>query len=265
MTPLAIARFSARPRRPRNHPAAPIVATLWLCAIVALPLGAVVVTSFTHGPAAFFAAITSADATSSIALTLWTSALVAAIDVVFGVALALVLVRAELRGMSIVDALIELPFALPTLVPGIALLRIVGAHSGIAFARPSIVLVLLFVTLPFVVRAVEPVLRAVDVAEEEAATTLGATTTTTFVRVLLPALIPSITGGALQAFARAVAEFGSVVVVSGNIPGETLIAPALVYREVESGRLDVAASISVVLLAIAALALAARSRIVRHA
>jgi sulfate transport system permease protein len=152
--------------------------------------------------------------------------------------------------------------------------RLVGswlvAHDvQVLYARPAIVLALLFITVPFVVRAVEPVLREIDPAEEEAALTLGARPHTTFVRVVLPALLPSIGYGTLQSFARSLAEFGSIVVVAGNIPFRTLTAPVYIFGEVESGAPDIAAAVSLVLLLIALVLsaltrLLGRSRMVKH-
>ena len=235
----------------------------WLAALVVLPLVALVVHAIA-GEAGVVASLV--DARHALWLTTWSSLVVMAFDAVAGTALAFVLVRGPRGVARALDVAVDLPFALPTLLPGILLVALLGpqtvlgallvdAGAPVVFAPPSIVIVLLFVTLPFVVRAVEPVLRAIDVAEEEAAAALGATSTTTLVRVVLPALAPAIAGGALQAFARALAEFGSVVVVSGNIPGKTLTAPALIFAEVEGGRTDRAA---VVALATLVLALAAQ-------
>jgi sulfate transport system permease protein len=164
-----------------------------------------------------------------------------------------------------ISALVDLPFAVPTLVTGVMLVTLLGPQSvlgrwlaaqrmQVAFAPPSIVLALLFVTLPFVVRAVEPVLMEQDPAEEEAARTLGAGTWTVFLRVLLPPMMPAILSGTIRSFARALGEFGSIVVVSGNIPYRTLTAPIYIFGEIESGQPARAAAVSVVLLA-AALAL----------
>ena len=160
------------------------------------------------------------------------------------------------------SALVDLPFAIPTLVTGVMLVVLFGPQSllggwlaregaPVAFAAPSIVLALLFITVPFVVRAVEPVLMEQDPAEEEAARTLGAGTFTVFWRVLLPPLVPSLLSGTIRSYARALGEFGSIVVVSGNIPHQTLTAPIYVFGEIESGRPEVAAAVSVVLLAVA--------------
>jgi sulfate transport system permease protein len=179
-----------------------------------------------------------------------------------GTAIAWILVRWDFRGRMAMSALVDLPLAIPTLVAGILIVALYGPGAPVgaafeslgfpvAYARPGIVVALLFVTLPFVVRAVEPVLHELDPAEEEAATTLGASPLTTFVRVLLPPILPAIAAGSVQTFARCVAEFGSIAAVSGNIPHHTLTAPVYVLGEVESGNPTGAATISVVLLAIA--------------
>jgi sulfate transport system permease protein len=188
-----------------------------------------------------------------------------------GTATAWVLVRYRFPGRRFLSALVDLPFAVPTLVTGVTLVllfapaRPMGAWLGsrgidVLFAPPAIVLALLFITVPFIVRAVEPVLRELDPAEEEAAFTLGARPVTVLRRVILPALTPAISSGALQSFSRCLAEFGSIVVVSGNIPHRTLAAPVYVFGEVESGRPEVAAAASVVLLALSlALSFGARA------
>jgi sulfate transport system permease protein len=173
-----------------------------------------------------------------------------------------VLARYEFAGRGLLSGLVDLPFAIPTLVTGVMLVLLFGPQSPvggwmtandvpIAFAAPSIVLALLFITVPFVVRAVEPVLMEQDPAEEEAARTLGAGTFTVFRRVLLPPLMPSLLSGTIRSYARALGEFGSIVVVSGNIPHQTLTAPIYVFGEIESGRAEIAAAVSVVLLAVA--------------
>jgi len=173
-----------------------------------------------------------------------------------------VLVRYRFPGRSFLSMLVDMPLAIPTLVAGLMIVNLFGPHTAfgawlkglglpVAFAPLGILLALLFINLPFVVRSVEPVLMDLDPAEEEAAAILGARTWTTLRRVLLPPLAPAIAGGTLQGFARALAEFGSIVVVSGNIPGKTLTAPVFIYGEVDAGRPDVAAALSLVLLAIA--------------
>ena len=225
------------------------VTTTWLGLIVLLPLAAVVVRSL---DADFWTVVTSRQAVSSLVFTLWISLAVAAINAVMGTLLAWVLVRDSFPGRRLVDLLIDLPFALPTIVAGLTL---VAVYPDVRFTKWAVLLALLFVTLPFVVRAVQPVLLALDREVEEAAASLGARPSTTFRRVILPALLPAIASGAALAFARAVGEFGSVVLISGNIPFETQVASVYVFKRLESDDPGGAAAVAVVLLGISVLVL----------
>lgn len=238
--------------------------TLWLFALVGLPVGVLAWRGLEGGPAAFWAAITAPTAIDALSLSLGTAAIAALCNGVLGTALAWALVRWEFPGRRALGALVDLPLAIPTLVAGILLVALFGPAGGlgrwliehglpVAFARPGIVLALLFVTLPFVVRAVEPVLHELDPAEEEAATTLGAGRIQTLLRVLLPPVLPAAAAGMVQTFARSVAEFGSLAAVSGNIPHRTLTIPVYILGEVEAGNAAGAASVSVLLLALALL------------
>ena len=235
---------------------------VYLGAFVLLPLSAVVNMGFGKGLSGFVDAITSPDTLAALSLTLQTSVAMAFINALMGTWIAYVLVRVPFPGRSLVNALIDLPFAIPTLVTGVMLVVLFGPQSGfglwfdehgvrIMYARPGIVLALLFVTLPFVVRTVQPVLLETDVAHEEAAITLGASPFLAFRKVTLPSLWPAIRTGTLLSFARALGEFGSIVIVSGNIPRRTLTAAVLIYGEIESGHPEVAAAVSTVLLVIA--------------
>lgn len=231
-------------------------------ALVVLPLVALLQHGLAGGIGGVWAALTAPVALAALWLTLWTAALMALLNAVMGTATAWVLVRYRFPGHGLLSALVDLPFAIPTLVTGIMLVVLFGPQSAlgawlgvrgvpVAFAAPSIILALLFITMPFVVRAVEPVLLEQDPAEEEAAYTLGAGALTVFRRVLLPPIAPAILSGTIRSYARALGEFGSIVVVSGNIPLQTLTAPVYLFGEIESGRADVAAAVSVVLLAVA--------------
>jgi sulfate transport system permease protein len=237
------------------------VATLWLSVIVLLPLAAVVVRSMEGGPGAFWDAVTSPVAVASLRLTLLASLGVAAINAVAGTLIAWVLVRDRFRGKAFVNALIDLPFALPTIVAGITLLALYGPSSpvgiNITATKTAVVFALLFVTLPFVVRSVQPVLLELDREMEEASTSLGASAATTFRRIILPNLVPAILSGTALAFARAVGEFGSVVLISGNIPFDTQVASVFVYSRIESDAVTSAAAVSVVLLLLSVLVLVA--------
>ena len=239
--------------------------TLWLSLIVLVPLAAVVAKSTDAGWSGFWHAVSSRQAVSALELTLIASLLVAAINAVMGTAIAWLLVRDEsfwAPGRRVLNALIDLPFALPTIVAGITLLAL---YKDVAFTRTAIVLALLFVTLPFVVRAVQPVLIELDREMEEAASSLGASPATTFRRIILPNLAPAIVSGAALAFARAVGEFGSVVLISGNIPFKSQVASVFIFSQVESDNPVGAASVSVVLLLISVLILLGIRRLGRTA
>lgn len=237
-------------------------AVAYLVAFVAVPVGTLAHAGLRGGLAAFAHALTAPATVSAIVLTLEVALAMAVVNAVMGTWIAYVLVRTRFAGRSAVEALVDLPFAMPTLVTGVMLVVLFGPDSTLGafaerhglrlmFAPPGIVIALLFVTLPFVVRAVQPVLIEIDPAEEEAAHLLGAPPLLAFRRVLLPPLVPAIVSGTLLGFARALGEFGSIVVVSGNMPGRTLTAAVLVYGEIESGRPEVAAAVSTALVALA--------------
>jgi sulfate/thiosulfate transport system permease protein len=233
--------------------------TIWLSIIVLIPLAALVARSTDAGLDGFWSAVTSRQAISALELTLWTSLVVAAINAVAGTLTAWVLVRDSFPGRGAINALIDLPFALPTIVVGIILLALVGPSSPIgihAIATTwAILLALLFVTLPFVVRSVQPVVAELDREMEEAAASLGAGSLTVFRRIVLPNLVPAILSGAAMSFARAVGEFGSVVLVAGNIPFHTQLASVYIFGQVESDDPVGAAAVSVVLLVISLIVL----------
>jgi sulfate transport system permease protein len=228
------------------------VATLWLSVVVLIPLAALVARSTDGGLDTFWSAISSRQAVSALKLTLWTSLAVAGVNAVAGTATAWVLVRDQFRGKAAINALIDLPFALPTIVVGIILLALIGPTSPVGIHAVAttwaILLALLFVTLPFVVRSVQPVVLELDREMEEAAASLGAGSTTIFARVVLPNLVPAILSGAAMSFARAVGEFGSVVLIAGNIPFHTQLASVYIFGQVESDDPIGAAAVAVVLL-----------------
>ncbi len=228
------------------------LATAYLSLVVLIPLAAVAVESFDGGLAGFWEQVSSRQARASMTFTLVVSLVVTLVNVVFGTLIAWVLVRDDFRGKRIVNAIIDLPFALPTIVAGLTLLALYGPRSpvpvDVAYTRIGVLLALLFVTLPFVVRAVQPVLQELDREMEEAATSLGARPLTTFRRIVLPNLRPAIIAGAGLGFARALGEFGSVVLISGNLPFETEVASVFVFGQIETGNVTGAAAVSVVLL-----------------
>jgi sulfate transport system permease protein len=225
--------------------------------MVVLPLTAVVSRGLGNGIDGFRAALTAPAAAHALTLTLEVAAAATIINALFGTLLAYVLVRYRFPGRGFLGALVDLPFAIPTLVTGVMLVALYGPTSSvgeflanhgihIAFAWPGILLALLFVTLPFIVRTVQPVLLEIDPAEEEAAFVLGANGFTTFRRVTLPHLRPAIMGGALLTFARCLSEFGALVIISGNLP-KTLTAPVYIFQLVSQFRYEEAAAISTLL------------------
>jgi sulfate/thiosulfate transport system permease protein len=227
----------------------------YLSIVALIPLAAVVVKSFENGADGFWSAVTSPQAVASLRITLIASLIVVAINAVSGTLIAWVLVRDDFPGKGFVNSLIDLPFALPTIVASLTLLAFYGPDSpigaNIAHTQVSVVLALLFVTLPFVVRAVQPVLLELDREMEQAAESLGAGRVTVFRRIILPTLTPAIIAGGGLAFARAVGEFGSLVLITGNIPFETQAASVFIFSQVESDNPVGAAAVSVVLLVVA--------------
>ena len=211
---------------------------LWLSVIVLLPLAALTVKALDGGLGGIWDAISAPSAQAALTLTVAISLIVAAVNVVVGTLIAWVLVRDEFRGKALVNAVIDLPFALPTIVASIVLLSLYGPQSPIDVhlyaTRPALVVALLFVTLPFVVRSVQPVLMEVDREAEEAAASLGASRLVTFRRIILPAIVPALLSGAGLAFARAVGEFGSVVLIGGGIPARDRGGLA-VHRQADRG------------------------------
>jgi sulfate transport system permease protein len=244
----AEALFAHPPRRSVGPGLTIGVTTLYLSVIVLLPLAALGWRA--HG----WSAVSTKQAVAALQLTLGMSLLVAIINAVAGTAIAWTLVRDRFVGQSVVNALVDLPFALPTIVAGLTLLALYGPKSpaGInaAFTRWSLLLALLFVTLPFVVRTVQPVLLELDREMEDAAASLGAGRITTFRRIILPSILPAVLSGVALAFARAIGEFGAVVLISGNLPFKTEVVSVYVFGRLESGDPGGAAAASVVILLI---------------
>ena len=222
------------------------IGMLWLSVIVLLPLAALVDRSLQDGLSAFWSAVSSRQAVAAFRFTFLIALVVTAINAVMGTVIAWVLVRDNFWGKRAVNALIDLPFALPTIVAGLTLLALYG--SAIAFTKWAVLLAMLFVTLPFVVRAVQPVLLELDREMEQAAYSLGAAQWTTFRRIAFPNLTPAIVSGAALAFARAVGEFGAVILISGNKPFDTQVSSVYAFQQIESGNATGAAAVSVVLL-----------------
>jgi len=230
------------------------VATIWLSVIVLLPLAAIVWQAAGGGWDAFRLAVTSHAALESLRVTLTISAGVTLLNTVFGLLIAWVLVRDNFFGKRIVDAVIDLPFALPTIVASLVMLALYGNHSPIGLhlqhTEWGVGIALAFVTLPFVVRAVQPVLLEIDKESEEAAASLGASGLKIFTSVVLPSLLPALLSGAGLAFSRAIGEFGSVVLIGGAIPGKTEVSSQWIRTLIENDDRTGAAAISIVLLSL---------------
>ena len=233
----------------------------YLALMIVVPLAAVLERGFSAGLLAFWRELSTPVAFDALKLTVLAAAITAAVNLVLGTLTAWVLARYRFPGRGLLDSFVDMPFAIPTLVTGVMLVVLYGptgvlGHSlasrglSIIFAKPGIVLALLFVTYPFVIRTVQPVLLEAERHEEEAAFTLGASKWTNFRRIVLPAIFPAAVSGALLSFGRALGEFGSIVVVAGNIPRRTLTAPVYVFGEVEAHNERGASAMSVVLLAL---------------
>ncbi len=224
----------------------------FLTVIVVLPIAALVWRASADGAQSFWDSVTSPQALAALELTLGASLVVVLLNAVLGTVTAWVLVRDDFAGKQVMNAIIDLPFALPTIVAGLTLLALYGPRSPIgidlAFTRAAIVLALMFVTLPFVVRTVQPVLQELDVEMEQAARSLGASEWTNFRRIVLPNILPGILSGIALAFAKAVGEFGSLVIITGNLPYKTEVSSVYIFGRIESGDGTAAAAASVVLL-----------------
>ena len=249
-------------------------AIVYLGAMVALPVAAVITKGFGDGLGSLRSALGVPGAGAAIRLTLITSAIAAVVNAVMGTLIAYVLVRFRFPGRNALSAIVDLPLAIPTLVTGLALVALYGPNAPIGgaleragihviFAPLGIELALLFITLPFVIRTVQPVLLELDPAEEEAAATLGANGWTTFRRIVLPAIRPAIAAGALLSFARAMGEFGSVVILSGNITNRTLTAPVFIFQLTSQFRPEEAAAVATLLFAIAFVLVLITSRLTK--
>lgn len=229
-------------------------ATVWLSVIVLLPLAAIGWQAVGGGWQAFWLAVTSHAAVDSLRVTLTISAGVTVINLIFGLLIAWVLVRDDFPGKRLIDAIIDLPFALPTIVASLVMLALYGPHSPVGLHLQhtgwGVGVALAFVTLPFVVRAVQPVLLEIDRDAEEAAASLGAGGATIFTTIVLPALTPALLTGAGLAFSRAIGEFGSVVLIGGAVPGKTEVSSQWIRTLIENDDRTGAAAISIVLLSI---------------
>jgi sulfate/thiosulfate transport system permease protein len=227
--------------------------------LIILPICAIIVEAFKGGFGELWSQITLPQTLESLLLTFKAAFITMAINVVTGTAVAWVLVRYRFPFSNFINAMVDIPFAIPTVVTGIMLVVLYGPNSTvggflgrynweIVYAEPGIILALLFVTFPFVVRAVQPVLMEMNLDMEEAARTLGASGYYTFTRVVLPVLRPAILTGAALSFSRALGEFGAIVIVAGNIPFKTQVGSVYIYGEIENGNFKGALGAGLVLL-----------------
>jgi sulfate transport system permease protein len=232
---------------------------IYLSLIILIPIAVLFLKATTISLAEFWETVTDERVVASYKLTIYTSFIAAFVNAIFGTLIAWVLVRYEFYGKRIIDALVDLPFALPTAVAGIALTTIYAPNGWIgqyfesigikvAYTPLGIMIALTFIGLPFVVRSVQPVLQDLDQQYEEAAATLGANSLQIFVKIIFPAIFPAILTGFALAFARALGEYGSVVFISGNMPMKTEIVPLLIITKLEQFNYAGAAAIAVVML-----------------
>lgn len=233
---------------------APGLAVSYLSLMVLLPLAALFWQAQGAGWHAFLQSIQSPESEAAIRLTMVAALVVVGINAVFGTVVAWVLVRDDMPGKSILNALVDLPFALPTIVAGLTLLTLYGPQSPIGldvtYTRIAVAMAMLFETLPFVVRSVQPVLMELERDVEEAAASLGATRFTVFRRIIVPSILPAVLSGGALAFAKAVGEFGAVQLLSGNIPFRTEVASVNIFGLIESNDPTAAAALSILLLSL---------------
>jgi sulfate/thiosulfate transport system permease protein len=248
------------------------VAMIWFSLLVLIPLIAILVQASEGGWAAYWQALTSEQTAAALRLTVTQAFLVTLVNIVMGTTIAWVLVRDRFRGKQVLEVVIDIPFALPTIVAGMVLLSLYGPSSplGVDWAntRVAVFLAFLFVTLPFVVRTVQPVLAELEPEVEEAAASLGASRFTTFRTLIIPALAPAITSGAALSFARGISEYGSLVLLSGNLPYSTEVASVRILSYVEGDKLTDAAAVASILLVVALVVIVALDiisrRVARH-
>jgi sulfate transport system permease protein len=241
---------------------------LWFSLLVLIPLGAIVVKASGGGWDTFEQTLTNKQTFNALKLTILTSIGVTALNMVMGTIIAWVLVRDRFWGKRVLDVIIDIPFALPTIVAGLVLLSLYGTGGPLGLnvnnTRMAVFLAIAFVTLPFVVRTVQPVLEEMETDVEDAAASLGASRFTTFRRVVLPTLIPAIFAGAALSFARGISEYGSLVLLSGNLPNRTEVTSVRLLTYLEGGDTAGAAAIATVMLVVAFLAIFALDVIQRR-
>ncbi len=227
---------------------------LWFSLLVLVPLSAIVAKTVAGGWDSFWAVLTDSQTLAAVRLTVTQSLYVSILNVFVGTLIAWVLVRDRFFGKRLLDIMIDIPFALPTIVTGLVLLALYGPQSPIgidvANTQRAVFLAMAFVTLPFVVRTVQPVLEELDPEVEAAAASLGASRFTTFRRIVLPALYPAISAGAALSFARAMSEYGAMVLLSGNLANRTEVASVRILTYIENDSLPSAAAVATILLGV---------------
>ena len=266
-------RSSQRTVASLRHLALRGAAVVYLGLLVALPVVAVVTKGFGDGLGTFRDAMATPAAWAAVRLTLWTSTVAAGLNAVMGTLLAWVLVRYRFPGRRLLSTVVDLPLAIPTLVTGVMILALYGPNPifgrfldglgiRVLFTPVAIVIALCTVTLPLVVRNVQPVLQELDTAEEEAAATLGAGPRTTFRRVVFPAIRSAVVAGTLLTFSRCLGEIGSVILVAGNIPKKTLTAPVFIFQLTSQFKPAEAAAVATLLFAISFVLVLVTSRLI---
>ncbi|HEU5037448.1 MAG TPA: sulfate ABC transporter permease subunit CysT [Nocardioides sp.] len=244
------------------------VAMTWFSLLVLIPLSAIVVKASGGGWSTYESILTNANTRAALQLTVVSALLITLLNMVMGTIVAWVLVRDRFPGKAVIDLVIDIPFAMPTIVAGLVLLSLYGPQSPIGVevnsTRWSVLLAMAFVTLPFVVRTVQPVLEELDTDVEDAAASLGASRFTTFRRVVLPALVPAIFAGAALSFARGISEYGALVLISGNLPRRTEVVSVRLFSFLEGGNTEAAAAVATIMLMVALLAIVALDVIQRR-
>jgi sulfate transport system permease protein len=237
------------------------VAMIWFSLLVLIPLAAIVATAGDGGLSGYVDTLANPQSWAAIKLTVGQSLLVTAVNVVMGTVIAWVLVRDRFWGKRLLDLVIDIPFAMPTVVAGLVLLGLYGPDSplgiNVSNTRTSVTLALAFVTLPFIVRTVQPVLAELEADVEEAAASLGATRLTILRRIVLPSIVPAVAAGAALSFARAISEYGSLVLLSGSLPFRTEAVSVRVLSFIEGGNRTAAASLATIMLGVALLVIVA--------
>lgn len=239
---------------------------IYFFCLIVLPIVGIYTQSISLGWTPFRESVSDPLAWQAVLLTIKLAFIATVLNMLLGTMIGWVLIRYRFPGRRLLNSLVDLPFALPTAVGGLLILLLLGPNSAVGgwfkqfgielvFHEPAIVLAMLFVTFPFVIRAIQPLLEEMDKSEEEAAYTLGASRTRTFIRVIFPTMLPGILSGGMLAFSRGLAEFGAVVLVAGNIPGRTLVASVYIFGEIESSNPQGAAAVSVMLLTLSFLIL----------